>query len=167
MMREPEVLFGGSPVWMVNLPFLLGRAVIAVVFVGTAAVAAHGGIPFAWPFTCICLSILGLTALYRIVETRMVTVVVDSERMTYSRGVFTRMTGSVELYRIQTVECTSVLWQRLLGFGTLIVYSSDVNHPRWEIPGVRDLDARRLLLNRAAISSRHAKGIREFNMGRV
>ncbi|ARL04388.1 PH domain-containing protein [Burkholderia pseudomallei] len=166
-MHKPEVLFGGSPVWMVNVPFLLGRAVIAIVFVATAAVAAHAGIPLVWPFTCICLSILGLTALYRIVETRMVTLVVDSERMTYRSGVFTRMTGSVELYRIQTVESTSVLWQRLLGFGTLIVYSSDVNHPRWVIRGVRDLDARRLLLNRAAIASRQEKDIREFNMGRV
>jgi membrane protein YdbS with pleckstrin-like domain len=166
-MREPQFLFGGPPVWMVNLPYFLVQALGGTALVVVGYLAALIGISAAWPVVSVCLGMLGLTVLFRLIETRLQVLVVDSERMTYRRGIFTRVTGSVELYRIQTVECTSMLWERMLGFGTLVVYSSDANHPYWEIPGIRRVDEKRFLLNRAAIALRDARGIREINMGRV
>jgi uncharacterized membrane protein YdbT with pleckstrin-like domain len=167
LMREPQLLFGGPPVWMVNLPYFLARALGGIALMIVGYLFARIGVDAAWSVVSVCEGILGLTVLARVIETRLKLLIVDSERMTYRRGVFTRVTGSVELYRIQTVECTSTLWERILGFGTLVVYSSDANHPYWEIPGIRRVDEKRFLLNRAAIALRDAKGIREINMGRV
>jgi uncharacterized membrane protein YdbT with pleckstrin-like domain len=167
VMSDNKVIFGGSPTWRVNLPFFLARAVVAVLTIGAAWSAAAYGYAIAWSVAMVLVGLLGFSVLYRIVETMLVKIVADSERLTYRRGTFNRLTASIELYRVQTVECSTTLWQRLLGYGTLIVYSSDVTHPRWEIPGMVDVETKRLLLNRAAIALRDAKGIREVNMGKV
>jgi hypothetical protein len=99
--------------------------------------------------------------------TAQTTIMIDSQRMTVRYGILTRRVASVELYRLQNVECVSNWWERLLGFGTLIVDSSDVNHPRWVLRGMPDVEVLREWMNRAAIARRDAKGIREVNMGRV
>lgn len=167
LLYQPNVLFGGSPVWLVNLPFFIGRALIAVVLVVAGNVGTMYGFPIVAWVMCAGIGIVVLNVLWRVIETRLTRFLVDAERLTYRRGAITRVTGSVELYRIQTVECSTSLWQRMLGFGTLIVFSSDANHPRWEIAGVRDVNEKRVMLNRAAIALREKKGIREVAMGRI
>jgi uncharacterized membrane protein YdbT with pleckstrin-like domain len=103
----------------------------------------------------------------RAASTAQTQIVIDSVRMTVRYGIVSRRVASVDMYRVQNVECVSSWWEQLMGFGTLIVESSDVNHPRWTLRGMPDVEALRESMNLAAIARRDAKGIREMNMGRV
>ncbi|CAE6823132.1 hypothetical protein R70006_06302 [Paraburkholderia domus] len=152
---------------MVNLPHILKCALAAVLCCVATFVAAEHGFHLPWQVLAAVVFAAVVSAGYRILKSALVEIVIDGERLTVRTGVLTRRAASVELYRIQNVESTSAWWQRLLGFGTLIIYSSDMNHPRWCIPGMVELEHRRQTLNRAAIALREAKGIREVNMGRA
>ena len=165
---QPAVAeFHGSPSWAVNLPFYLKCAlalIVALVAVGESA---------AWstliPFFLLIAGTVGIAIAIglRAAITAQTQIVIDSVRMTMRYGVFSRRVASVEMYRVQNVECVSSWWERLMGFGTLVVESSDVNHPRWTLRGMPDVEVLREWMKLAAIARRDAKGIREVNMGRV
>jgi len=165
---HPTVVeFHGSPTWAVNLPFYLKCALPLIV----GLVVAWESV--AWP-TIIPLFLLMAGAVglaiaigLRAATTAQTQIVIDSVRMTMRYGILSRRVASVEMYRVQNVECVSSWWERLKGFGTLVVDSSDVNHPRWALRGMPDVEALREWMNLAAIARRDAKGIREVNMGRV
>jgi membrane protein YdbS with pleckstrin-like domain len=166
-MGQERLFFKGSPVWMVNLPYVAKCGAIAVALCLVAYVAFAHGWPFVWQVLVAALALLCMAAAIRVLRTSLIEIEIDRERVTVRTGAFTRRTSSVELYRIQTVESRSAWWQRMLGFGTLIIYSSDVQHPSCAIAGMADVENRRVMLTRAAIALRDAKGIREVNMGRV
>jgi len=166
-MDSNSVFFKGPPVWRVNLPYIvLCNAVATLLCFEQYWAGLHGWVAPWWLLASL-LAALGLAVAARVIKTLLIDITIDRERLTVRSGFFTRRAASVELYRIQNVESVSVWWQRLLGFGTLIVYSSDVTHPIWNIPGMVDLENRREALNRAAIALRDAKGIRELNFGSV
>jgi len=159
--------FQGSPNAAINLPYFLKCGCAAVL----AAGAAYGtaGLASPWPLLASLLAVvaIGATAALRAATTAYTEIVIDSVRLTYRYGILTRRVASVEMYRIQNVECVSDWWERLLGFGTLVVESSDVSHPRWVLRGMNNVESLREWMNRAAIARRDVKGIREVNMGRV
>jgi membrane protein YdbS with pleckstrin-like domain len=165
---HPTVVeFHGSPTWAVNLPFYLKCALPLIVGLVVAWESA------AWatiiPLFLLMAGAVGIAIAIglRAATTAQTNIVIDSVRMTLRYGILSRRVASVEMYRVQNVECVSSWWERLMGFGTLVVESSDVNHPRWTLRGMPDVEALREWMNLAAIARRDAKGIREVNMGRV
>jgi len=157
------VEFYGSPSWAVNLPFYM-KCALAVI-VGLALVWESAAWPTLIPLFAVMTATLGIVVAIaiRAATTAQTRIVIDSVRY----GILSRRVASVELYRVQNVECVSSWWERLMGFGTLVVESSDANHPRWTLRGMPDVEALREWMNLAAISRRDAKGIGEINMGRV
>ena len=165
---QPAVVeFHGSPSWAVNLPFYLRCALTLIV--GLAVVWKSAAWPTLVPLFLLMAGTVGIAIAVglRAATTAQTQIVIDSVRMTMRYGVFSRRVASVEMYRVQNVECVSSWWERLMGFGTLVVESSDVNHPRWTLRGMPDVEVLREWMNLAAIARRDAKGIREVNMGRV
>lgn len=166
--NQPTVVrFLGSPSWAMNLPFYLKCALALIV--GLLVVWESAAWPTLIPFFLLIVGTVGIAIAIglRAATTAQTQIVIDSVRMTMRCGVFSRRVASVEMYRVQNVECMSRWWERLMGFGTLVVESSDVNHPRWTLRGMTDVEALREWMNLAAIARRDAKGIREVNMGRV
>jgi membrane protein YdbS with pleckstrin-like domain len=165
---QPNVVeFHGSPNWAINLPFYL-RCTLALI-VGLGIVWKSAAWPTLVPLFMVMAGTAGIAIAVgmRATTTAQTQIVIDSVRMTMRYGIVSRRVASVEMYRVQNVECVSRWWERLMGFGTLIVESSDVNHPRWTLRGMPDVEALREWMNLAAIARRDAKGIREVNMGRV
>ncbi len=165
---QPTVVeFLGSPNWAVNLPFYLKCALASIA--GLAVVWKSAAWPTLIPFFLLIAGTVGIAIAIglRAATTAQTQIVIDSVRMTMRYGILSRRVASVEMYRVQNVECVSSWWERLMGFGTLVVESSDVNHPRWTLRGMPDVEVLREWMNLAAIARRDAKGIREVNMGRV
>jgi membrane protein YdbS with pleckstrin-like domain len=165
---QPTVVeFYGSPSWAVNLPFYLKCALALIV--GVAVVWEFAAWPTLIPLFLLIAGTVGIAIAIglRAATTAQTQIVIDSVRMTMRYGILSRRVASVEMYRVQNVECVSSWWKRLMGFGTLVVESSDGNHPRWTLRGMPDVEALREWMNLAAIARRDAKGIREVNMGRV
>ncbi|OTP68163.1 hypothetical protein PAMC26510_29690 [Caballeronia sordidicola] len=161
------VEFQGSPSWAVNLPFYLKCALALIV--GSVVVWESAAWPTLIPFFLLIAGTVGIAIAIglRAATTAQTQIVIDSVRMTMRNGILSRRVASVEMYRVQNVECVSSWWERLMGVGTLVVESSDVNQPRWTLRGMPDVEVLREWMNLAAIARRDAKGIREVNIGRV
>jgi uncharacterized membrane protein YdbT with pleckstrin-like domain len=165
---QPTVIeFQGSPSWAINLPFYLKWKKALIVVLAVIWKSATWTTPLLF-FMLIAGTVgIAIAVGMRAASTAQTQIVIDSVRMTMRYGILSRRVASVEMYRVQNVECVSRWWERLMGFGTLVVESSDVNHPRWTLRGMPNAEALREWMNLAAIARRDAKGIREVNMGRV
>ncbi|QQC67845.1 PH domain-containing protein [Paraburkholderia ginsengisoli] len=177
-MREPRALvssrwdrgriaFNGSPVWMVNLPLML-RCLASSLLLSAAAIdAASRGWSLIWPVCVVMLAYPLLLLLYRVWETELTHIVIDDARLTWHGGILTRRVASVELYRIENVEARSDWWERIFGFGTLVIESSDVNRPLWVLRGLPEVERLRDALTEYVVAVHNTMGIGKFNVGRV
>jgi membrane protein YdbS with pleckstrin-like domain len=159
-----------SPVWLVNLPFMLGYTVLLAILGAAAMFAAARPRPIAPAVVCLFLLLLAWPTVilaYRMSMTAYTRLVIDDERLTWCEGIFTRRVISVELFRIQNAEVRETWWQRMAGFGTLILETSDAAYPLWILPGIPQVEPLREALIRYSNALRAEKGVREFNTGRV
>ncbi|MBK3786042.1 PH domain-containing protein [Paraburkholderia aspalathi] len=152
---------------MINLPLIMKCVLLAVLMTIAIVFVGSRGWILPWPVLIVLPAGPFAVMAYRIGETEFTHIVIDGARLTWRGGLLTRRVASVELFRIQNVEAISTWWQRGLGFGTLVIESSDANHPLWILPGMPDAELMRDALNRRALALRDARGIREFNVGRV
>lgn len=167
---ERRIAFDRSPVWLVNLPIFLRDMVLLLLMVAAAAFSASRPRSIPWvvslSFVAAWLWILSTLA-YRMVATACTRIIIDNERLTWREGILEQRVISIELFRIQNVEARMAWWQRLAGFGTLIIESSDAAYPTWVLPGIPDAEHLREALIRYAIAMREVKGVREINTGKV
>jgi len=167
---DRRIAYDRSPVWLVNLPALLRDIVILLLMVTAAAFAASRPRPLpsviSLAFAAALIWILSTLA-YRVVGTACTRIIIDNERLTWRESILEQRVVSVELFRIQNVEARMAWWQRMAGFGTLIIESSDAAYPTWILPGIPDVERMREALIRYAIAMRDVKGVREINTGKV
>lgn len=63
---------------------------------------------------------------------------ITGEQLICERGVFSRKSDFVELYRVVDFVEKRSLFQQLAGLKTVVVYSGDRTHPHLVIPGVQN-----------------------------
>lgn len=61
---------------------------------------------------------------------------VTGEQLIYERGVLSRRSDFIELYRVVDFKEKRSFLQQLVGLKTVVVYSGDRTHPHLTIPGV-------------------------------
>ena len=45
-------------------------------------------------------------------------------------GVFTKVENDCYMYKVQDVEHTASIWERMVGLGTIVCYTGDTTHPK-------------------------------------
>ncbi|HDR9511575.1 hypothetical protein C5615_35310 [Burkholderia cepacia] len=164
-MQDLPAWYDASPCWMVNLPqFVTAAATVGLISVVSVLMSAYTPL---WPFGFGLVFIPVAIAMNAAVATAAMHVVIDPARVAVKTGIATRRTASVELYRLVNVDAVTTWWQRPLGFGTLILETSDAYRPVWVLPGVRNVEFMREVLTRQTLELRIARGVREVNMGRL
>lgn len=164
-MHDLPTWYDASPCWLINLPqFVTAAATVGLISVASVLLSPYTPLwPFGFSLTLIPIAIATSAAL----DTAAMCVVIDAARVTVKTGIATRRTASVELYRLVNVDAVTAWWQRPLGFGTLILETSDAYRPVWVVPGVRNVEFMREVLTRQTLELRIARGVREVNMGRL
>jgi membrane protein YdbS with pleckstrin-like domain len=165
--RDAGLVFKGSPVWQVNLPLIVAYAGLLVLLMVTSAYGTLARWPLPWWIWAAVAAVLFLRVAYAAAITATTRIVIDQARVRFSYGLVTREVASVELFRIQNVQAVSNWWQSMLGFGTLVLETSDTWHPLWRVPGIADAAELRDRLNQMAVDLRRERGIGEVNFGRV
>lgn len=157
-----HILFDGTPSQAINAPTVI---VALIMFAGIAwcRVALH-----APQFLLVgpVVLVVGLVFL-SFLKTATTIYTIDEERIRIRRGIFTRKLVSLELFRVQDVTLIQKWWHRILHIGTVVIDSSDLISPRLSLRGMSRAEDLRNNLNKAAITLRDAKGIREINFGKV
>lgn len=164
-MQDLPAWYDASPCWLVNLPqFVSAAATVSLIGVISVLLSAHTPL---WPFGFGLMLIPIAIAMNSAIDAAAMHVVIDPARVTVKTGIATRRTASVELYRLVNVDAVTAWWQRPLGFGTLILETSDAYRPVWVLPGVRNVEFMREVLTRQTLELRIARGVREVTMGRL
>jgi len=165
--RNPGLIFDGAPVWQVNLPLIVQYAVLLVFLILAAIYATLAHWPLHWWIWAAVAAPFSVRVAYAVTITATTQIVIDRARVRFSYGLVTREITSIELFRIQNVHAVSTWWQAVLGFGTIVLETSDSWHPVWRMPGISDPAELRDRINRLAVDLRTTRGIGEVNVGRV
>jgi uncharacterized membrane protein YdbT with pleckstrin-like domain len=109
-----EIVFEGRPVWRSILSFyltgLVGAAVVGVI-VGIAASAVLGVV--AW---LVLFALVLLVGFIRRVETRYT---ITNQRLRIQRGILSKSVQQTRIERVQNVNTTQSLFDRILRVGTV------------------------------------------------
>ena len=67
--------------------------------------------------------------------------VIKEDMITVDTGVFTKVENDCYMYRVQDVEHTASIWERMVGLGTIVCYTGDTTHPKLLIEHIRNSKA--------------------------
>ena len=56
--------------------------------------------------------------------------VIKEDMITVDTGVFTKVENDCYMYKVQDVEHTASIWERMVGLGTIFCYTGDTTHPK-------------------------------------
>ena len=66
---------------------------------------------------------------------------IKEDMITVDTGVFTKVENDCYMYKIQDVEHTASIWERMAGLGTIVCYTGDTTHPKLLIEHIRNSKA--------------------------
>ena len=64
--------------------------------------------------------------------------VIKEDMITVDTGVFTKVENGCYMYKVQDVEHTASIWERMVGLGTIVCYTGDTTHPKLLIEHIRN-----------------------------
>lgn len=67
--------------------------------------------------------------------------VIKEDMITVDTGVFTKVENDCYMYKVQDVEHTASIWERMVGLGTIVCYIGDTTHPKLLIEHIRNSKA--------------------------
>ena len=67
--------------------------------------------------------------------------VIKEDMITVDTGVFTKVEDDCYMYKVQDVEHTASIWERMVGLGTIVCYTGDTTHPKLLIEHIRNSKA--------------------------
>lgn len=63
---------------------------------------------------------------------------IKDDMITVDTGVFTKVENDCYMYKVQDVEHTASIWERMAGLGTIVCYTGDTTHPKLLIEHIRN-----------------------------
>ena len=64
--------------------------------------------------------------------------VIKEDMITVDTGVFTKVENDCYMYKVQDVEHTASIWERMVGLGTIVCYTGDTTRPKLLIEHIRN-----------------------------
>jgi uncharacterized membrane protein YdbT with pleckstrin-like domain len=84
---------------------------------------------------------------------------ISPDRIEYERGVLSRSTDNLDMFRVTDVRLQCTLLDRLWGIGTVEVMSSDETHPILYLAKIRNPRNAYDVLKRASLSADQRRGV--------
>ena len=66
---------------------------------------------------------------------------IKEDMITVDTGVFTKVENDCYMYKVQDVEHTASILERMVGLGTIVCYTGDTTHPKLLIEHIRNSKA--------------------------
>lgn len=112
-----------------------------------------------WFAACVLLLPIPV-ALWKWLVTRRTVYTLTDQRLKFTRGVFTTVTEDLELYRVRDTRFEQTLFERLVGVGKVILYTTDETSPEIVLSFIRDAEAVREKIRALVEARRDAKRVR-------
>jgi uncharacterized membrane protein YdbT with pleckstrin-like domain len=140
-------------------------ALCAVVALGLliAAISMHASSSVWWLPLLLVILPLGVAG-QRFLQTRFERITLTDQRLILRRGILSRSTDYVELYRIKDSHFTQPFAERMLGLGTIRLRTTQDSAPLVVLSGMRGPEALWNQIRGLVEARRDAKGVRELDM---
>ena len=99
--------------------------------------------------------------LWRYLTIRTWKIVVTNQRITEEKGVLSRSTDELELFRVKDIKLDEPLWIRIFGLSNIVLHTSDRTSPTVIIPAIKGGKELREKLRDLVDQRREQKGVRE------
>ena len=106
---EEKTIFEGRPAALDSL----GRWILAILTLGIAAIL--------WWFSAVAMHLR-----------------VTDQRIILRLGILSRKTDYLELYRVTDLQVQEPLFQRMLGYGRIVITSTDRDQPQLVLRGIKE-----------------------------
>jgi membrane protein YdbS with pleckstrin-like domain len=133
-------------------------ALFTVALLLTAAFASFSGSAWMYSLGLILLVwvALGIRLLYLQLSRHYY---LTNQKFTHERGLLWRQIDRIEAIDIDDVSFTQGPVERMLGVGTIRVQSSDMSHPKMELPGIENVRAVASLIDEVRRQERRKRGL--------
>ena len=112
-----------------------------------------------WFALCLLLIPIPL-GIWKWLETRSTTYKLSDQRLTFTRGIFTKTTEDLELYRVRDTKFQQSFWELMDGPGAIEIYTTDETTTIIRLPFIRDAEAVREKIRELVEARRDAKRVR-------
>jgi uncharacterized membrane protein YdbT with pleckstrin-like domain len=117
-MESEKVIYQASPSQILNLSSFLIALVVSAAII-TAAILTENN------YVLLLLLLPAIYILLKLLTIRATRLTLTDQRIIVSEGVFNKVTNETELYRVRDTSIEEPFFYRLLGLGTIIVYTTD------------------------------------------
>ena len=108
-----------------------------------------------------CLLVVPIpVALWKWLETRSTIYSLSDQRLKFTRGVLTKTTEDLELYRVRDTKFEQGFFERLVGLGRIQLFTTDESSPGIVLPYIKDAEAVREKIRGLVEARRDAKRVR-------
>ena len=109
----------------------------------------------------LCVLVLPIPfALWKWLETRNTVYTLTDQRLKFTRGVLTKVTDDLELYRVRDTKFQQDFFERMCGLGEIILYTTDETSTEIRLPYIKDAEAVREKIRGLVEARRDAKRVR-------
>ena len=99
-------------------------------------------------------------AIWKWLETRNTVYTLSDQRLKFTRGVLTKTTEDLELYRVRDTKFEQGLFERMVGLGRIQLFTTDETSPSIVLPFVSDAEGVREKIRGLVEARRDAKRVR-------
>ncbi|MEM9001360.1 MAG: PH domain-containing protein [Bacteroidota bacterium] len=138
---EEQLIWEGSPSQWTNFTFYVLCVLLTVVF----------GLGI-------------LMALWKYYDTKMNHIELTDQRIIEHKGIFSKTTNEIELYRVKDIKHLQPFWLRILGLSNIFLDSTDHSNPELLIKGITNGKDIKEKLRLAIDIRRDIKGVREVDI---
>lgn len=130
------------------------------------------GSPSHWTFLgfyilCVPLTLvfgLGIAlALWKYFDTRFHKIKITDQRILEQKGIFSKSTDEIELYRVKDLRYEQPFLLRIVGLSNIILFTTDRSNPILAIKGLAEGQSLKEKLRVAVDQRRDIKGVREVD----
>ena len=114
---------------------------------------------FWWWLACVLVLPIPF-AIWKALETRSTVYSLTDQRLKFTRGVLSKVTEDLELYRVRDTKFVQSVWERLLGLGEIELYTTDETTSTVRLRFIRDAEAVREQMRALVEARRDAKRVR-------
>lgn len=109
----------------------------------------------------LCLLVVPIPfALWKWLETRSTVYTLTDQRLKFTRGVFSKITEDLELYRVRDSKFSQGLFERMVGLGEIELFTTDETSPTIQLRYIADAEGVRERIRALVEARRDAKRVR-------
>ncbi|CAN5276752.1 hypothetical protein BH11PSE14_BH11PSE14_07240 [soil metagenome] len=109
----------------------------------------------------LCLLVVPIPfAVWKWLETRSTVYTLTDQRLKFTRGVFSKTTEDLELYRVRDSKFSQGLFERMVGLGEIELFTTDETSPTIQLGYIADAEGVRERIRALVEARRDAKRVR-------